>query len=386
MIIQELDDNFYKKQKKVNDDYLKSEQGKGEFICLHGNCTKPAIGSHFFSRSTLYLLSVDGHVLKPIFDSKSNYGKKGLEQLDKDVSFELVGIKTHHCNFKGFCPEHERLFNSLDKNTEILTLKDLIIQVYRNLCKLMFTNKNNNEAILNSTGLEVDYTKNSISLWAYFLENLLHDTPHLEDKNSCINKIISNPNNKSIFVIGPINKTVKNKPDLVFIYKKTKLSFKLALYGKHIFKKDRADLFFIITPSKKGSDIIAVCPNNYTKNIQSWLEDEIDILCLVENLMILNENWFLSPEIINNWSSEKKNFIEKDLFFHNEFNLNQDYDVSIFDDIRKDLICSGNLTVNRAEKEKQKFTLPKRLDEETRRENLALYQFQQIYNTTRDLE
>ena len=81
--------------------------------------------------------------------------------------------------------------------------------------------------------------------------------------------------------------------------------------------------------------------------------------------MMALENWCIDPKIIADLPEERKNVLFKDMFFNNErTNIWEEYDMSIFDDIRIELITSNMCNVT---KEYAKLNEPDRQSDEIRK-------------------
>ena len=93
--------------------------------------------------------------------------------------------------------------------------------------------------------------------------------------------------------------------------------------------------------------------------LHSHLNSKIQILNTIESVMMQDSQFYLKPEIIEKWNREKKKVVIDDFFFVTERKFLQEYDISIFDNLRKELI--ENETQSIQEHELQKINLlPKR--------------------------
>ena len=68
--------------------------------------------------------------------------------------------------------------------------------------------------------------------------------------------------------------------------------------------------------------------------------------------MMQDSQFYLKPEIIERWNKEKKKIVIDDFFFVTERKFLQEYDVSIFDNLRKKLIENEPLSIKEHELKK----------------------------------
>lgn len=356
-------DHFLNIFKQSTNEWIKIQKGEKKSTCLFKDCVKSALKSHFFSLSTLKLIGNNSHIMRPIFDFHKNSHTSGYPI----VKFSKVGIKTMHCSFRGFCNEHEKLFFPLDQNSELITYKDLIVQAYRSLNEHEFMNNHasillkknfNNHQCSYENNIKSGFSSNPKS-WIELIETLI-DMKELEHPIGDLHE--------NILIARPFNKDQKNPPSLCLIYKKTAYQYKLALHN-FIKLTDGFEGFIIVVPSTQGTSILIITSENYLDNWLTYLSTELNILCLIENLIIFDGKWFISPNIVEQWGIDKKSFLEQDYFFYTEFKF-MAYDVSIFDEIRKQIISQENLSPERKEIELKKLNLPIREDYDIRMNNL----------------
>ncbi|MBU3128486.1 hypothetical protein [Clostridium tagluense] len=144
------------------------------------------------------------------------------------------------------------------------------------------------------------------------------------------------------------------------IFKRVPYCIPAAIVNKYTLKMEEyeSDIFFSIIPSKESTDIIII----YEKEKSLWLLDywrkvkcyDINILNMVESLMCGDEQWFIKPSIIKNKPIERVKIIEEDIYCVNERKFLQEYDVSIFDDLRR--IFVEDMDEERKYKEIRKIT------------------------------
>lgn len=347
---------------KINDKLADYLSGKIKSRCMFPECKKYAINSHSISKtSSLQLISENGLLLHPKV-------KRNDPSPKKNIKFENIGINRASV-FRGFCDEHEQLFYDID-TSGIETLRDLFLQIYRFLSKDIFVN----DAIMKSERLvfengfifnekfEKSKHTNSYILSSYF-HKMLYDFPESN------NKIDKSPSGSNVFKLGLDG---YNNLDVSILYKELPLRIPVALQKKFTLKKGTTtyETITIILPSQNGTSCIFLSSDDELKHFHSKISKNIDALCLIETLMMLDAEWYTSPSVFNDFSTEKKLFLEKDFRYVTERNLSDLYDISIFDSIRESLM--DTLDDSRKEIESRKLNnLPERDTDEKREERLT---------------
>ena len=97
-------------------------------------------------------------------------------------------------------------------------------------------------------------------------------------------------------------------------------------------------------------------------------EKDINILIAIESSMMSCDNWYIKPSVIASWSVEKKEIITNDLYFINEFSPFKEYDLSIFDDLRVQLIKNEEARQAKILEEQKKIE-----EEEKKKRKLHIY-------------
>ena len=85
------------------------------------------------------------------------------------------------------------------------------------------------------------------------------------------------------------------------------------------------------------------------------------------------ENWCISPLVIKAMPRERREIFYKDMYYNNErANILKEYDMSIFDEIRIQLINENKCNIK---KESAKFNMPYRESEDIRKMKYEKYVF-----------
>lgn len=344
---------LYKKTQSYSDrdimfhkEFQKAMKGDG-VCCLFGECSKKTIKAHCFSRTMLKKISVDNHVY-------TMESRKDLNKDYHDFLLNKVGVGKASI-FRGFCKEHDNIFCSLDNKGEIITIRDIIIQFYRIISKNYLISRTiEDSAYSASLPLPILYINGKLSIKTERLLSLFNDLIIDFDE---LEKDIPQINN-GVYLLKPFNKIEKDFPYRI-IYKKSNIKIPIILQ-KTLLSKNGDELYneyLSILPIQEGISILILCKDENINRYRSLIKDNIDILCFIEKLFIMDSEWYLSPEVVSIWSDKKKELIKNDCFFSfYELNLfENEYDFSIFDEVRRDLIKC--IPIERRIKEESKMDI-----------------------------
>ncbi len=313
---------------------------RSSHICLYPGCKEKAILSHSISKSILSLIAKNGKIIEPIFDR--NCVKGTFEEALKDNRINLK-LKENGLSkastFKGFCHEHDNsIFTNID-NRGIVTQRDIFLQLYRTACMYFFTYNIISEAEQkNVHGYE--YNSNSefeqkipISLdkIIFLLNDLLIDFPEL-DKPISIKP-------DEIFVTRPFSNKINLNIEI--FYKKIDFLCPLALQKDFTVSMDGIfqHSIIVVTPSKESTNLIILCHPSITGQYGKFFQNKIGLLNLIESIIMSDADFYLAPDEFNKWDTQKIKFLEEDYYFFNERKFLQEYDFSLFDELRTEL-CS----------------------------------------------
>lgn len=280
--------------------------------------------------------------------------RKDLNKDYHDFFLNKVGVGKASI-FRGFCKEHDNIFCSLDNKGEIITIRDIIIQFYRIISKNHLISRNiEDSAYSASLHLPILYINEKLSIKTERLLSLFNDLIIDFDE---LEKDIPQINN-GIYLLKPFNKSEKDFPYRI-IYKKSNIKIPIILQKKLLLKNEGElyNEYLSILPIQEGISILILCKDENINRYRSLIKDNIDILCFIEKLFIMDSEWYLSPEVVSIWSDKKKELIKNDYFFSRyELNLfENEYDFSIFDEIRRDLIKC--IPIERRIKEESKMDI-----------------------------
>mgnify|MGYP000900224241 CR=1 FL=1 len=332
---------------------------KGRHKCFMTSCKNNAIASHSISRGLLEKIAENGHIVSATFDI-CNIGSN-IKELDNpngpNLAIKEIGINKAGV-FKGFCQNHDNeVFNTLD-NFGISTQRDIFLQLYRTVCKYKFLNDMLTKSEKDVFGYEyysnTEFEKSldvSLEYIMIFLEDMLIDFPELALK--------VNIGFDEVLTIKPWNKKFESK--FIIGYKKLKPDFNFALENDLTlhFEQKYHHCIVILIPGSNYSSLMSLSHPDILPQLNSHWSTDIDLLNFFESILIQDAQFYLPPSVQKKWTSEKLKVITDDYFFINERKFLQEYDVSIFDDLRKKI--SNNCPEDIKQHEFEKIsTLPYR--------------------------
>ncbi len=347
---------LFKKQRQARVEYarLMNPRKDNNETCMFCSCNDNCIKSHSISRNVLETISDNNEVIMPIIepcDLGNNYFE--LEKAGKpNIEFKRKNIASAG-TYRGFCEKHDNaIFQTLD-DYGIKTQRDIFLQLYRTICKYFFWNKNVEKSEWNTFRqyyyANPEYERKiflSITELKDFLEDMLIDFPELDT---------SIPDTENSFIIEPYSNSFEKKS--LILYRRIPKDFDFAIENNLILKINNkiSHCIFVILPGKTYSNLLAISSVEVIRLLHSHLYSKIQILNTIESIMMQDSQFYLKPEIIENWNQEKKKIVIDDFFFITERKFLQEYDVSIFDDLRKKLIENESISIK--EHELQKINL-----------------------------
>ena len=374
--------------------------------CLLIDCGEETIQAHSISKKiSLQSISERQKLIEVYIKQVSNYRKKPF--------FQEIGINqatTSLC----FCKKHDEIFNELDKYG-IRTFENILYQFLRSMSILYNEEKN---SLINIVNLKLS-EKELINL----LTENIKSNPSLSDKNlsdmdikEILNFIDIEEVLNSIEENNQLNFGNKwNKENLIF---KELVAYVNILHDKYrmqnveknkLYVEDEIEieesnylLFFyiadfqipvavnafnkfsigdnlfnyynIVVPLETETIIICLLPKKVLNRtnlnfINKSFFDKLGVLNFVESIIAANDGWYIKPSIINNMPENKKKILLEDCMFINERKFYEPYDLSIFDDLRREFSLELN-----SENELNKISyIPKRKNFEDRHKNLLKF-------------
>ncbi|WP_337035094.1 hypothetical protein [Paenibacillus illinoisensis] len=325
--------------------------------CMYEGCTSNAIWSHSISRSiSLGEIARNGILLSP---------KSERAYPNKKYFIDEIGYRGAS-GFFGFCEVHDNiLFEELD-NHSIQTTMDIVTQLYRSVNYHYFNDSA--QLIAQTRPLERlgkwDLALNAINKNKIYLSRLKNFQKELFQLMHYHDYLKVTPN--------PLPMTKSKISNIIIFYKKLNFQVPIAIntiysYGSN---NEEFDLFVTNIPYKDSTDFLMMIDARYYNYFNDMLNyifnADINILNYIERVMMSSEHWWLKPEIYEQFSEEKKRIVQEDLYCY--AGLENEYDISIFDDIRYGLI-TGEPQFDH-EREKLLSSLPERAPFEKRKNNM----------------
>lgn len=347
---------------------------KNSKICIIPSCSNRSIKkSHAISKS-LHIESVseEGHVYTPKWD----FTKQKL-------TLQKTGVN-NASTFPGFCEKHEQLFSNFEQKGKFDTPYDYYLQSLRTICRevCINTEKIRNLKELVDSNREVIKKRGTQLFWEYLQNNGidLFDKPTIAnfastifgDYFSYIDQMVSYMSNEITqdeknFLL-PLANGLANPSEIkkIFIFRiPVPYKLPLALSGKGNFYCQvsgttiNIPVLINILPSTISSQILLCGQFQYKNCLEVYsnflIESPISPLIFAESWMIHgSDHWFLQPSVWENLIEEKMRKILLDIHDLSR-NIGMEYEISIFDDLRRECLNKYDLPELILEKEIKKL-------------------------------
>ncbi|GAB2855634.1 hypothetical protein GCM10027277_25220 [Pseudoduganella ginsengisoli] len=269
---------------------------------------------------------------------------------------QFGSISVHDATaFNGFCEAHDAMFLTLDTK-EISDAKSLFLQAYRSVISEC-ANESRIAALRHENFKQMDI--------ASMLDMHVEEYPWLEEERF-----------KALFIIEylkmveaekrraselmqlpgqlleklvlleevPLDDfSVVSTEQLSHYIPFRRLNFKIPVALNCILSvvadNTRLDFYFAVIPYKQSTLVMGIVP----KLSKQWLLDrlmqsfscDIAALNLVESIMVCSNEWYMTPSVLAEMSSEKRDVFLHDSTFINEQRFYEDYDMTLFDSLRR---------------------------------------------------
>lgn len=343
-------------------DYFSRDNTKHRCMCY--GCYKNAINSHAISeKQSLRFISENGNMkyFKSLRKSNELYGKKLL--------LNPIGINIAS-TFKGFCSDHDNnIFYNLDNNPIRTSTQEILLQAYRSICFALFKAgfiKIQNEYSSNyfkeyldldkirdflKEDIEIEKVSDDIIMNLFnglMDEQLKKDNKELDClvlyKNSIENYLFLQADFTKLEEGGEEHIFSKDDCDICVLYKQVDFKIPVALLNNHFLGiKNEPNVFLVtVVPNDNSSEIYWIFEKRFLPTFGAkWnliIKKDINILNMIESSMMCYEDWYIMPNVIGSISKQRFQIIEEDMYFTNERSPFDEYDLSIFDDLRIELI------------------------------------------------
>ena len=321
--------------------------------CMVPGCQRRSIiRSHAVPKGmSISEISEHGHVLQPEFDHKT--GK---------VTVKKVGA-ANATTFPGFCSDHELLFQEFENKKSITTPSHLYLQTYRAACRELFRAdtivKQQDWTIneycatrekgifrllrrrLRKYGLRDDIDFKSINF---------EDDPIISGAREKVEVVREHANHIRNVILPALEKAVFHGDDseICVIAFSVDLEIPVALAGAASFSVDengsskRITLLMNVVPSANSTLVIFSARNSDSKYLEEyrkyWQSHALNMVSMIESWMINGtDQWCLTPSVWEKIPEDRKLKILSKIL-STEGNIGQHCKISIFDDIRIDLM------------------------------------------------
>lgn len=321
-------------------------------VCSYPECEKLAIYSHSISKKISIASIIENDHL--------TYFKPQRHGLIKNPKFDKIGV--NDCSgFNGFCKDHDDLFQAIDQNI-ISTSEHVKLQLYRSLSfelhkekvgtfqkididdeqvnqvlierKIIACESESSERLRNVVKRKFDFMlRKSIDdkLWRIkkLSSYMLHLLKVKDDFDFENDKFYT-------FSTG-------NMKHQVFYYM-TSYNIPVAINTKITLRlEDRLNYYFTVVPYEGQSLIMGIIPDGSPEFIQNKINtafnNDRSIIKFVESIISSSDGWYIKTSVIDNLSDEKRSIFLNDCMFINERRFYEDYDLSIFDDLKMKVCC-----------------------------------------------
>ena len=321
--------------------------------CVVPGCTERSINkSHTIPKGlSLKQISENEHLLSPQFDQQIG-----------EIVLKSVGVSLAS-TFPGFCTEHERLFEEFETQKNIETETHVCLQTYRVACREFFRTKfliEQNEWSLShycqlrdASLLEIVKQRtldNGFPDDTNFTSFSMKNDPLVEfanDKISEVQELSTHIQNR--ILPGLENAAFHGNEDDIFI-KAISIDFMMpvALSGCAAFYindhgvEKPVNLIMNVVPSS-GHSLFIFCGDILNKEfieqyISNWCVNVFTLLSMVESWMVNGtDQWYITPSVWEEFSDRRKKIILNAIYECKQ-NIGQEYEFSIFDTIRKNML------------------------------------------------
>jgi hypothetical protein len=318
--------------------------------CMFPGCQDRSIlRSHTIPRSgPLALIEENGHVISP----KVHMGVlRGLP----------VGIG-EASTFPGFCPTHEGIFQSFERNKKLVSSADLLLQCLRQICREIrvkeeqrrFMNDlvQDHREIVQKRGLEIlrqrlgdtFMSQQSVSMLNIDGFDSLSSTLQKEIKE--LDLTISQYRDR---FLKPLMDELDRKGDNFSAVALTiPVHLPVGLAGRGNFRIQDADgvhdivAILNVWPQEESTDVIMLVQKQHEAAAHAYFasfqQPEFRFVSMVESWMVHGtDHWFLKPSVWDEIPQHRQDVILQDIL-DTSFNIGQEYKGSIFDGLRRQML------------------------------------------------
>lgn len=106
------------------------------------------------------------------------------------------------------------------------------------------------------------------------------------------------------------------------------------------------NFFFITIPYERSTFLIGIipkyCPQDVLNDLCDKFSSDACALDLIESLLVWCDDWYITPSVIEKLPATKRDILIHDCIFKDDIRFPQEYDMTIFDDLRKEISTDEN--------------------------------------------
>ncbi|MFZ6772433.1 hypothetical protein ACO0LB_06905 [Undibacterium sp. SXout7W] len=321
--------------------------------CMVPTCHNLSIGrSHTIPKGmALTVISENSHVLVPDFSHKTN-----------TLRLKKTGI-SEATTFPGFCTDHELLFKDFESKKIIDTEAHVYLQTYRTACRELFRlnfvieqfdwtvneyRQAREEGLLRILRERIKQHRSAIDLG--FASMRFQNDPLTDQASKRVKSIREQAAHLENLLLPSIEKAVfpKDDSEIYIMATEVDIMIPVALAGSASFFVEEngiernVPLLMCVVPQPEKTLIIFCSHSSNFKQVNEyvayWTKHALLILSMIESWMINGtDQWCITPSVWNK-IPESRRLALLNLLLNTKNNIGQQCELSIFDDIRKDLI------------------------------------------------
>jgi len=322
-------------------------------VCMVPGCTSSSIArSHAIPRSmSLTPIADAGNLLTPAFDHKVG-----------SLTMQKVGLSAA-TTFPGFCAAHEKLFEDFEKDKNIREVRHVLLQAYRAGCRELFRCdtilkdlrdtlegyvKQRNKGLMRIITERARGIGAEVSLQASTLT--MDQDPLLVGAEKKIKPLAELKSELQLHLLPAFERAVFNgdSTGIALEALQIDIDFPVALTGIGNFglksgerKFEVSALIGVVPQAGRTTLFLASTADNkeHLENyLRYWCRHALGFLSMVESWMVNGtDQWFITPGVWDALSAERQTSILEKILL-SEQNIGQDCQVSIFDELRKQII------------------------------------------------
>jgi len=322
-------------------------------VCMVPGCVSSSITrSHAIPRSmSLTHIADAGNLLTPAFDHKVG-----------SLTMKKVGLSAA-TTFPGFCAAHEKLFEVFEKDKNIRDAQHVLLQAYRAGCRELFRCSAILKDIRNTIARYVEHrdrgllrliAERACSIGAQIKLQAstvsMDQDPLVVDAETKIKSLVELQDELRLRLIPSLERAVFNgdSTGIALEALQIDIDFPVALtgIGNFAFKCDERQLkvsaLISVVPQVGVTTLFLASTADNKEHLENylryWCKHALGFLSMVESWMINGtDQWFITPRVWDALSVERQKIILEKILL-SEQNIAQDCQVSIFDELRKNIL------------------------------------------------